>query len=227
MKRRYWTRHLQIALVVAMAMLGKASATASGRHPIDPEHSIVTVHVGKSGMFRAFADNHEIRVAVKGGFVDEDARAVEILIEARALRVIDPKLSPKDRAEVQTRMLGAEVLDVDRYPEIRFVSRTAEDTPEGWTIRGQLDLHGHTGSVTATVTREDGHYAGAVRLKQTEFGITPITVAAGAVAVKDEVTIDFDIVTRDPQTLQTRTAGVIEPAQRSPRRAQPSPDVRR
>jgi hypothetical protein len=38
-------------------------------------------------------------------------------------------------------------------------------------------------------------YKGSARLKQTEFGITPVTVAGGAVQVKDEVTLDFDVVT--------------------------------
>jgi len=186
---------LPVALAVALAMIGKTSAGSTGHDAIDPEHSMITVHVGKSGIFRAFADNHEIRGSVKQGFVDEDAHAVEILIDARRLRVIDPKLSPKDRADVQSRMFGADVLDVDRYPEIRFISTTAENSSNGWTVRGRLDLRGHTGPVTATVTRENNHYRGTIRLKQTEFGITPITVAGGAVTVKDEVTIDFDIAT--------------------------------
>jgi hypothetical protein len=34
-------------------------------------------------------------------------------------------------------------------------------------------------------------------LKQSEFGITPISLAGGTVKVKDEMKIDFDIVTTE------------------------------
>ena len=93
-------------------------------------------------------------------------------------------------------MLGADVLDVNRFPEIRFTSAQAEATNGGWTVRGELQLHGQIHPVTATVQHQGNHYRGSVHLKQTEFGITPVTVAGGTVKVKDEVTIDFDVVTQ-------------------------------
>ena len=192
--RRLLRSRFLVAAVVSFSPA--AHVLANGHRIIDPEHSAITVHVGKSGLFRAFADDHEIRGPVKEGVVDEDAPAVDVVFDARGLRVLDPQLSPKDRAEVQTRMLSADVLDVDRYPEIRFVSSTAEKTPQGWIVRGQLMLHGHTEPVTVGVTRHDDHYTGSLRVKQTDFGMRPITVAGGAVKVKDEVKIDFDIVTR-------------------------------
>lgn len=47
-------------------------------YPIDAQHSVITVHVFKSGLFSAFADNHEIRAPVSGGFLDETGRRVEL-----------------------------------------------------------------------------------------------------------------------------------------------------
>jgi hypothetical protein len=44
------------------------------------------------------------------------------------------------------------------------------------------------------VVLENGHYRGSVPLKQTDFGITPVRIAGGAVKVKDEIKIEFDIV---------------------------------
>jgi hypothetical protein len=38
-----------------------------------------------------------------------------------------------------------------------------------------------------------GHFAPFLR--QSDFGILPISIAGGTVKVKDEVTIEFDIVT--------------------------------
>ena len=37
-------------------------------------------------------------------------------------------------------------------------------------------------------------YVGAAIFRQTQFGIRPVSVAGGAVKVKDEVKIDFAIV---------------------------------
>jgi len=91
-------------------------------------------------------------------------------------------------------MHGPQVLDADRYPEIHFRSTTVE--PNGadhWRVSGNLDLHGQTHPVTADVTLKDGVYQGSAILKQTAFGITPVTVAGGTVKVKDEVRIEFQI----------------------------------
>jgi len=59
-------------------------------------------------------------------------------------------------------------------------------------------LHGQTRDVTVAVTMAQGHYLATVKLRQTDFGITPISIAGGAVSVKDEVQIDADIVTARP-----------------------------
>jgi polyisoprenoid-binding protein YceI len=64
------------------------------------------------------------------------------------------------------------------------------------TVRGQLSLHGHTRPVVVKVSGQQGHYKGSTSLKQTDFGITPISIAGGTVKVKDEITIDFDVWTR-------------------------------
>ncbi len=63
-------------------------------HPIDDEHSIITVHVFKSGLFSAFASNHEIRAPISGGFLDETRRSVELVIDSRKRVALDPGLAP-------------------------------------------------------------------------------------------------------------------------------------
>ena len=183
-------------LVVSIAVSALfISARAETRQPIDTDRSTITIRVGRSGMFRALGDDHEIRASIARGFVDEDARAVEAIVDARQLKVIDPGASASDRAQVQARMLGPDVLDASRFSQIRFTSNTAERTQSGWLVRGELTLHGQTRQVMATIISQEGHYRGSARLKQTDFGITPIAIAGGAVRVKNEVTVDFDIVT--------------------------------
>ena len=56
-------------------------------------------------------------------------------------------------------------------------------------------LHGTTRPVILDVTRENDAYVGAVRIKQTGFGIQPIKIGGGVVKVKDELEIHFQVFT--------------------------------
>jgi polyisoprenoid-binding protein YceI len=174
--------------------LALAAAAGAQQRAIDTEKSAMTVRAYKAGVFSALGHDHEIAAPVASGTVDTAARTVEIRVKAGALKVRDPNVSDKDRAEVQSTMLGADVLDAASHPEIVFRSTTA--TPGGagsWTVNGNLTLHGQTRPVTVVVKETGGHYVGTSRLKQTEFGITPVKVAGGAIRVKDEILIEFDI----------------------------------
>lgn len=163
-------------------------------HAIDTHRSSMTVRVYKAGVFSALGHDHEIAAPIAGGKVDTTAHTVELRVEARALRVADTKASEKDRGEIQKTMLGPEVLDVESHPEIVFRSTAAEPAGAGgWTLRGNLTLHGETRPVTVEVHEKEGHYVGNALLKQTGFGMKPVKVAGGTVKVKDEVRIEFDI----------------------------------
>jgi len=162
--------------------------------PIDKEHSVITVHVFKSGLFSAFADNHQIRAPISSGVLDEAERRVEIVVDSRKLVVLDPNLSPEKRQQVQERMLGPEVLDSNQFHEIRFrANDVKEESADHFLLAGTLSLHGKTRPISLHVVRSSGHYRGDVMLKQRDFGITPVTVAGGTVKVKDELKIELDI----------------------------------
>lgn len=183
---------------VCLALAGcAATPVVPERHQIDPTASTVTVHVKKAGLFRTFGDEHEVRAPLTSGAVDDGPTAtVDIAIDASRLQVLDPGLSPADRDQVQTRMLGADVLDVSRFPQIRLKSTSVDRTAGGWNVTGQLTLHGETHPIVVTVTNDHGRYRGTATLKQTAFGMKPVSVAGGAVTVRDEVSIDFNITTR-------------------------------
>src|SRR5262249_37331704 len=116
-------------------------------------------------------------------------------VHSKDLEVIDPDLAADKRREVQTRMLGPEVLDVDAYPQITFASTAVQ--PNGadrWTVEGDLAIHGKTKRVSFDAARSSGTYRGSVRIRQRDFGITPISIGGGTVKVKDELLIEFVIV---------------------------------
>ena len=177
--------------------LGLAAPAAAERRPLDSQRSTITVRVFKSGLFRAFADNHVIQAPLADGSVEESATPhVELVVDASRMRVVDPNLASRDREEVQARMLGPEVLDTKRFAQIRFRSTAVQPLEKDrWLIRGDLELHGQTHQITVNVVLENGHYQGSTPLRQSEFGIAPISIAGGTVKVKDEVAIEFDIVT--------------------------------
>jgi polyisoprenoid-binding protein YceI len=188
-RRRF---RLPIALVLAVV---SAAALRAERRPIDVDHSTLTVFVYKSGLFSALADDHVIRAPIAGGSISADSpRAVDVSVKAAALEVLDPKLDADKRSEVQTRMLGPEVLDTVKYPDIKFTSTAIEPAgSDRWTVTGRLSVHGETRQATFSVVRQEGRYRGTVVVKQRDFGIKPISIAGGTVKVKDELKIEFDI----------------------------------
>ncbi len=185
---------VQIVLAGWIASLALTTAAMAQPRAIDAGKSVMTVRVYKAGLLSAMGHNHEIAAPVANGTVDVTGRKVELHVQTRALEVRDPGISDKDRAEIQSNMLGKQVLDAAGNPEIIFRSTGAEGTGAGsWKVTGNLTLHGQTHTVAVEV-REDGeHYVGTAQFKQTEFGIQPIKVAGGAVRVKDETRIEFNI----------------------------------
>jgi hypothetical protein len=154
------------------------------------------VYVDKAGLFSVFAHDHEILAPISRGAVEDSANpSVELLIETWSMQVLDPSVSEKDRAEIQKTMLGVQVLDVERYPEIRFESTEVTRAGQGrWRVSGNLLLRGETRPVTLQLSEASGRYRGSAIVKQTDFGIKPVSLFGGTVKVKDQVRIEFDIV---------------------------------
>lgn len=180
-----------LAFAVSIAL---ASPAAGQVRTIDAARSKLLVHVSKSGVFSGFADNHEVEALISKGTIDESGARVKFSVDTRRMKVLDPQLPPDKRQQVQERMLGPEVLDSIRFPEITFESSHVGQEREGKVkVDGQLSLHGVTKPVSILAQAENGRYTGRFVLKQRDFGITPVSIAGGTVKVKDELTIEFDI----------------------------------
>ncbi len=182
-------------LAIGMWVVGPQNLCAQ-HQAIDVSRSNLTIRVFKSGMFSAFAHDHEIQAPIDGGEINSSAdRSVQLRIDARKMRVLDPEISVSTRADIQNTMEGAEVLDAEHFPKITYDSTAITKTANGhWEVRGNLNLHGRNQPVVVMVSLEDGHYRGSAFFKQSDFGIIPIRIAGGTVRVKDEVKIEFDIV---------------------------------
>ena len=187
-------RAVEIVPRAALAILTFTAAAGAQPRPIDATKSTMTVHVYKAGMLSAFGHDHDIAAPVSAGTVDVTGRKVDLAVNTAAMRVQDPKASEKDRSDVQTTMLGADVLDAANHKEIRFHSTVAEPAgPGAWKVTGELTIRGTPHPVSFDVREHDGHYAGSCKLNISDFGIKAIKAAGGTVRVKDEIQIDFDI----------------------------------
>jgi len=182
---------LLVCTIFLVMFAGPSSAESS---PVDVEHSTLTIRVFKSGLFSGFAHNHEIAAPLSSGVIDPATPSVEVHFDARKLTVLDPD-APSDRAKIQETMLSDKVLDASHFTEIVFRSRSVKAASENaYTVEGDLTLHGATHPLTLPVSVANGRYTGSVKLKQTDFGITPITLFGGSVKVKDVIEISFDVV---------------------------------
>ena len=174
----------------------------------DAAQSQVGVAVSSGGVFGIFGHDHSLVARHFSGVIQYDAArlggsSVTLSIESKSLAVLDPNASEKDRREVQATMEGPRVLNVTAFPEISFRSTGLGDlkqTGQEWegTLTGILKLHGIERTVVFPIRvklENDRLNAwGEVFINQREFGITPISLAGGAVRVKDRVKVTFSLL---------------------------------
>jgi polyisoprenoid-binding protein YceI len=197
------------ALVVLLAVLGRPALAEPRTFAIDPAASQIAVRVGKTGLLQFAGHEHEVILPVRKGTAVFDAAqidrsSIDLEFDAAGARVTGRGEPAKDVPKVQATMVGPECLDTARFPTIRFVSdgvtvNASSSTERDVTIRGTLTLHGVSRATTvsahvvldpSTVTA-----SGTFELKQSDFGIKPVTVA-GVVKVDDRLTVAWRLVGR-------------------------------
>jgi polyisoprenoid-binding protein YceI len=181
---------------------------AAVRYSIDVRASTFTLRAFASGVLSAFGHNPTIAIRDYAGEVRFDPESLEkawlrMTIRADSLAVTDD-VSEKDRQEIESRM-KEQVLEAGEYPEIVYeCSRvSASKTAEGqyWmALNGDLTLHGetHSQAVSArvTVSGDTVRAFGDFSILQTGYGIRLVSVAGGAIKLKDELKFSFNIVAR-------------------------------
>ncbi len=189
---------MRLRILALCAALLPTLALLAQERAIDAQRSTITVHVGKSGLLSPAAHDHTINAPISSGTVREStAPHIEFTIETAKMTVQpDPKIDAKDQATIQTHMQEM-TLETKKYPEIEFRSTRIEPIADGrWKVDGDLSLHGVTKPVTLTVKQTGDSWTTRTVLKQTDFGIKPISIGGGMIKVKNEVEIDFQIFAR-------------------------------
>ncbi len=181
-------------IALFLLLLSTFDLAAAEAVEIDPAASKVTLRVYKSGLFSAFAHDHTIAAPVVSGRLDAAQRSIELKFSTQDMKVMDPGVGDSERAEIERTMKSEKVLDVTRFPQVTFTSSAVETSGSGYQVHGQLELHGVSQPIEVPVSFSGGRYSGSVKLKQTDFGITPVRIAGGTVKVKDVIEVIFEIV---------------------------------
>ncbi len=171
---------------------------------LDSDHSRFTVQAFATGMLSFLGHSPTFTVGDYAGELrlDHDTLGGSLWVTVRAdsLELLD-QVSAADRRDIEDRM-RREVLETNTYPEIRLA---AENLSGGATegnqyrlhIRGQLALHSGTRSLEVDARllafRDGVRISAAFPLRMSEYGIRPVTALGGAIKLKDELRVAFDL----------------------------------
>jgi polyisoprenoid-binding protein YceI len=176
---------------------------------IETKGSTFTVRAFATGLLSALGHNPTIALPDFEGEiflnpVEVEQSSLRMVMHSASLTVTDD-ISEKDREEINRRMHG-EVLESDSFPDIVYeCSRgSASKTGEGqyWVaLNGDLTLHGvkrsQPVSARVSVNGSTLRAAGEFSVRQSDYEIRPVSALGGAVRLKDELKLSFDITARE------------------------------
>ncbi|MEA2079397.1 MAG: YceI family protein [Pseudomonadota bacterium] len=119
-------------------------------------------------------------------------------VRQRAGLKSDSQPSEKDRESTRRGMLGPKVLDAERFGSVKVHAKVVGGAFPELELDVTMSIHGVEQQFRSPVklekTAERLTASGSFQILQSDFGIKPFSVLAGALAVKDEVKIEYRIV---------------------------------
>lgn len=174
----------------------------SGNYELGPESGRLLVKTARTGLGAKAGHDLTIEVTRWRGKAVIDANhagsssvTLEADIDSFEVREgtggVKP-LTDADRADIKN-TLRTKVLRADRYPVIVFASNDVSGTPESFRVAGDLSIAGVTQPVTVEGRIDAGRAVGSAVVAQTRWGIKPYSAFLGALKLRDEVEVYFDI----------------------------------
>ena len=202
---------MRALLLLALAALLPGAARAETL-TLDPSTGSLRVLLYKDGPLSALGHDHVLEAPAFSGQIELSSGSAQLMLSIDASKLmIDSgpargaeglgELKDSDLAKIDAGMRGPKGLDAARFPKITFRSDTIEPVPGDdhlWEVTGRFELHGATQTIDFPVQVSDGPggrwFTGYVRLRQTDFGLKPFSVFAGAVRLKDEFLVRFTLL---------------------------------
>jgi polyisoprenoid-binding protein YceI len=184
------------------------SETTLDRYVIDGRSSRFSVRATATGMLAAMGHDPSINIRDFSGEVEFDPEKLQAACFRLAIKTssfgVQDDISDKDRREIE-RLMNQEVLETAKFPEILYDAPSISVTKMtemlfSATLNGELSMHGVTRkqSITSRVAMLGSmlRASGEFTLDQTDYNIKLVSVAGGALKLKDELKFSFEIVAR-------------------------------
>jgi polyisoprenoid-binding protein YceI len=192
-----------------------APPAVSGAHyRIDPAQSELKVLVYRAGIMASLGHNHVIVNRALFGWVTvagpPSAAAFALTVPAADFVVDDAEARSAEGADFSEavptdakagtahNMLGAAVLDAADHPAVTVRSLTVAETRGGLEATVAIEAAGHESQLTVpfTLDRSSGRLSatGALTVRQTALGLTPLSIFLGALRVEDAIGLKFKLV---------------------------------
>jgi polyisoprenoid-binding protein YceI len=196
------------------AVYAQRRAAGSAVYRVDPAASDVRIYVYRGGRAARLGHNHVLSAPAFEGHASFDGEAAsttqfDLRFVFDNLAIDDPALleatggsfagarSDTDIAGTRRNMLGERVLDAATHPQLHIRSLAVEGDWPMLVARVAVDWRGFSRAydVLLQVERDDDSLRarGELVLRQTDFGITPLSILGGIIAVQDPVGVRFDV----------------------------------
>jgi polyisoprenoid-binding protein YceI len=208
---RFWGSSL-VALLITVSANAQPQQ-AGPTYQVDKDSSRVYIRVNRTNRL---GHNHGVEGKLSAGklvmggagsLVFDMTTFTADTAQARRYVGLDASFSDSDK--VNSNMRGAEVLDVNRFPQascnitsIMPADRQAPGAGGRYMVDGQFTLHGKTKTIRFLTELKGTNQAGVARLTgwfkilQSDYAIKPFSAAGGVIGIEDELIIYGDLVLR-------------------------------
>jgi polyisoprenoid-binding protein YceI len=173
----------------------------AGAYGLGPESGRLLVHTSRTGLGAKAGHDLTIEVTRWHGHATVDTAvpansSVTIQVDVDSFQVRQgtggvKSLTDADRAEIHKTLKQA--LHTAQHPTITFRSRRVDGSVGSFTLDGELTIMGITRPVTVQGGVTDGRVVGGATVVQSRWGIRPYSALFGALRLRDEVKVDFDV----------------------------------
>lgn len=192
---------------------GTQRGLATVRFQIDKAASRFTVQAFATGLLSSFGHNPIIGMRDFDGEIQfvpgtYEKALVQVTVRTNAMEVLD-EMKNDDRKKLEQKMFE-DVLDIERFPVAVFESKEitirkqSNDLLQAH-VTGELSFHGttqnHSFDARVTVMGTMLRISGEFTLRQSDYGIKPVSFAGGALRLNDEVKFNFELVARAQESL--------------------------